>query len=299
MKKLICDTNVFYDLGSGGLAAKDLVNSGESLFYSPLTALELAGKGSDESHERRRNAARAIIDTGATELPDPESFLTQTFGYELAAKPLSIHQGVVAMAASSNMAELEAGIADYHAHLVRRVSVDAATRWRASTEEKWVNDILQVMRDEIPTFEAWYDPDPDKRATDKVPKLRGKEKKAFIEGTRSNEWSLSLLLACQDRAFFKAKRNGGMKLTTETVPKLLAAMGHVACYSAVYTRYLIRALTDGALPERNDSGDLELFIYAVDDDHVVVTGEKKWVRLCGDAGFANRVRRTRGDAGPP
>lgn len=75
----------------------------------------------------------------------------------------------------------------------------------------------------------------------------------------------------------------------ESVPKLLAAIDYMTCYAGVYTRYLIRVLTEGALPERNDSGDLELFIYAIDDEHVVVTGEKKWVRMCHDAGFPNRV----------
>ena len=292
MKKLICDTNVFYDLGSGRLQLADLVGQDESLHYSPLTALELAGKWSNESHERRRDAAKAILDSGAVELADPESFLTRTFGYDLAEDPVSIHQGVIAMAESSNMAELEAGVADYKARLVRRVSVNAAERWRASIEDKWVDDILQIMRDNIPKFDAWYDPDPALRGSNQVPKLRGKDKKAFIESTKSNDWFLSLLLACQDRAFFKAVKDASMLPNKESVPKLLAAIDHVTCYAGVYTRYLIRILTEGALPERNDSGDLELFIYAVDDEHVVVTGEKKWVRMCSDAGFPDRVRHT-------
>ena len=40
----------------------------------------------------------------------------------------------------------------------------------------------------------------------------------------------------------------------------------------------------------NDSSDIELFIYAIDDDHVVVTSEKKWKQLADAAGFGNRVR---------
>jgi hypothetical protein len=49
-------------------------------------------------------------------------------------------------------------------------------------------------------------------------------------------------------------------------------------------------LTHGALPEENDSGDLELFLYSTDDDHVVATSEKKWKRMADAAGFGTRVR---------
>ncbi len=290
MKRLICDTNVFYDLGSGRLQLADLVDQDEQLCYSPLTALELAGKWSEESHERRRDAAKAILDSDATELDDPESFLTRTFGYELAEEPLSVHQGVIAMAESGDMEELEAGVADYQNRLVRRVSVGTAERWRASTEEKWVDDILQIMRENIPNFGTWYETPTEQRAV-QVPKLRGKAKATFIKGTKSNDWFLCLLLACQDRAFFKAEKSAELP-SKENVAKLLGAIDQVACYAGVYTQYLIRSLTDGGLPKRNDSGDLGLFVYAVDDSHVVVTGEKKWVRMCNDAGFSSRIRHT-------
>jgi hypothetical protein len=81
-----------------------------------------------------------------------------------------------------------------------------------------------------------------------------------------------------------------MVLPTEAAATVARAVASLTCYCAVYTHYLVRLLTQGALPEENDSGDLELFLYAIDDDHIVVTSEKKWKRIADAAGFGSRVR---------
>ncbi len=73
-------------------------------------------------------------------------------------------------------------------------------------------------------------------------------------------------------------------------PTTIVGWTSLECYCGIYTRYLIRLLVDGALPQENDSGDLEFFPYTVDDDHVVVTSEKKWKRMAHQAGFGQRVK---------
>lgn len=55
--------------------------------------------------------------------------------------------------------------------------------------------------------------------------------------------------------------------------------------------YLLRLMTEGLLPDKNDSGDIDFFLYSIDDDHVVVTNEKKWINIAEAAGFAQRIRR--------
>ncbi len=286
--KLICDTNVFYNIGLGKLDAAAVEGAGERICYSPVVVLELAGKWSDRTHGDRKAASQAILDTSAQELPDPESFLTTLFGYELEEPPFSFKQAVLAMSQSVNMEDLRAGVRDYPSGLVRRVSISAAASWRTSTEEKWVDDMLTVMKAEIPKFESWYERDPAKRKPT-VPRLRGKDKESFLAGTQTFDWFMDLLSASQYRAFGKAKR-ASVAPSKEQVPVLLAALEKAACFGAVYTQYLIRALTEGALPEQNDSGDIELFNYAIDDDHVVVTSEKKWIRMARKAGYESRVR---------
>lgn len=171
----------------------------------------------------------------------------------------------------------------------RRVNVGTAAGWRDASEGEWESTVLDLMRSEIPGFGAWYDPDPTKRASGTVPRLKGKAKKEFLAKTTTQGWQLALLLASQTRALNAAQPPGPP--TRKSALKLAKGVSKVLCYTGVYTRYLIQLLTEGTLPRRNDSGDIELFLYAVDDDWIVVTGEKKWVKHCQDAGFGTRVRR--------
>lgn len=284
---LILDTNVFYDLGSGAINIADCVRPGDELYFSPITILELAGKWSDRVHADRKAAAQAIIDCRAKELLDPECHLTDLFGYELSERPFSFMQAAIAMAGSRTLDELQQGVPDYSARLIRRVVVPMAATWRDAAESKWVDDILAIMQQNIPRFGTWLKSNPRGSS---VPKLRRQDREVLIERSKTNDWFADLLLACQDRAFFKANRGAALIPTRETVKRLSAAIDHIDCYCCVYTQYLIRCLTEGALPKPNDGWDLEFFLYAVDDDHVIVTSDEMWVKLAKKAGYGCRIR---------
>ena len=119
-----------------------------------------------------------------------------------------------------------------------------------------------------------------------MPKLRGEEKKKFFYGMKSREWFSQVISACQMRALFKADNNDLRVVTKQKVNKLTDAITRIECYAHIYTQYLIRLMTEGLLPEKNDSGDIDFFLYATDDDHVVATNDKKWIALADAAGFA-------------
>lgn len=288
--ELICDTNVFYNLGAAKLTTAQLAHAGEVVCYSPITPLELAGKWSNRTHAERRAAASAILTSGAKELPDPETFLTTVFGYVPAGAPFSFAQGVAAMSQTTSLEELMAGVEDIPAGVVRRVTVPAVNQWRNSTEGKWVQDMLAIQAQEIPGFAAWYDPDPTKRGVGRVPRLTGQNKANFLSKTTSQQWAMQVIVGCQDRALLGAKTGSVGQPTKASVAKFSAAIQAVSCYCALYTQYLIRLLTEGALPDENDSGDLELFLYSTDDDHIIVTYERKWKTMADNAGFGGRVR---------
>jgi hypothetical protein len=230
------------------------------------------------------------VTSGAKELPDPETFLTTIFGYVPAGPPFSFAEGVRAMSQTTSLAELMAGVKDVPAGVVRRVTVPAVYQWRNSTEGKWVQDLLAIQAKEIPGFAAWYDPDPAKRGVGCVPRLTGQNKANFLSQTTSQQWATQVIVGCQDRALLGAKLGTVGQPTKATVTKFSAAIQAVSCYCALYTQYLIRLLTDGALPDENDSGDLELFLYSTDDDHIIVTYERKWKTMAENAGFGGRVR---------
>jgi hypothetical protein len=290
MPNLILDTNVFYNLGSGSLTLATIRGPSDTLFYSPLSVLELAGKWSSRSFPERKAAAQAILTSGATELPDPDTFLTRDiFAYEMKRPPVSLIDAVKAMAASREMGSLVSGVEDYTERVVRRVSVAKAEIWRQVIEGKWKHDMLSIQRREIPRFDGWYRADPASRRQ-QVPRLRGAAKDAFINQTRHPGWNPTLVVNCHRRALMGARKNQSIVATTEAATTVNRAVASLTCYCSVYTQYLLRLLTHGALPEENDSGDLELFLYSTDDDHVVATSEKKWKRMADAAGFGTRVR---------
>jgi hypothetical protein len=119
-----------------------------------------------------------------------------------------------------------------------------------------------------------------------VPHLTGTAKTAFLQATRDPNWSLTLLFNCHRRALLGASNSQPEVSPHEALKTISAAAAALDCYCGVYTQYLVRLLIDGELPDENDSGDIELFPNAIDDDHLVVTSERKWKRNGG----ANWIR---------
>jgi hypothetical protein len=296
---LILDTNVFYNLGAGTLTLSSLHAAEESLHYSPLTAFELAGKWSSRTFEERRAAANAILMSGAQELPDQDSYFTRDiFRYGLRRRPVALLDAVKAMASSRDIESLERGVADFKERVIRKVSVPTIAGFRAAVEGQWVKDMIRIQEREIPGFETWYRSGPTTRKQ-QVPRLRGAAKGEFLEKTISPNWDIALLIGCHERALLGAKTTQPAVSRSEAYATVSAAKTALSCYCALYTKYLVRLLVDGALPDPNDSGDIELFPYAIDDHHIVVTSEKKWKRMAVEAGFGQRVELVWSSSGLP
>ena len=289
-KKVILETNVLYDIGLNQVSIEDVRSPEERLFYSPISVLELVSKLNDRSFADRKAAAGVILKHRIDELPDPESHLTTAFGYKLAEPAPSYSDAVRALAKGQSLEEVRSGVPDYEVRVRRHLNVPFAATWREKGEQEWVDSLITLMADNIPGFQEWYTKDPEKRSSS-VPKLQGEAKKKFLAETKSKEWSARIISACQMRAFFKADKNDLGVLTKQKADELAAAIPKIECYSLMYTHYLIRLMTEGLLPDKNDSGDIDFFLYSTDNDHVVATNEKKWINIAKAAGFARRIRR--------
>ena len=289
-RTVILETHVLYDIGLNRVSIEDVRQPGEYLCYSPISVIELVSKLSDRSFEDRKAAAGVILKHRIDELPDPESYLTTVFGYKLAEPAPSYSDAVRALAEGQSLEEVRRGVPDYEVRVRRRLNVPFAATWREKGEQEWVDSLISLMAENIPRFRKWYAKDLKKRSPS-VPKLQGEEKKRFLDGMKSREWFAQAISACQMRAFIKADARALGVVTREKVDELVAAIPRVECYTRMYTHYLIRLMTEGLLPNKNDSGDIDFFIYATDDDHVVATNEKKWIAIADAAGFTRRIRR--------
>ena len=283
-KTVILDTNVLYDIGLNRVRIEDVRRPKEHLYYSPISIIELVSKLDDRSFADRKAAAGVILKHRIDELPDPESYLTTAFGYKLAEPAPSYSDAVRALAKGQNLEEVRRGVPDYEIRVRRRLNVPFAATWREKGEQEWVDSLITLMADNIPRFQEWYAKDPEKRSSS-VPKLQGEEKKKFLAGMKSREWSARIISACQMRAFFKADRPTKLR-----EHEFAAVTPKIECYFRMYTHYLIRLMTEGFLPQQNDSGDIDFFLYSIDDDHVVATKDNRWINIAKAAGFARRIR---------
>ena len=288
-KKVILETHVLYDIGLNRVSIEDIRSPGERLFYSPISVLELVSKLNEGSFADRKAAANAILDHGIEELLGPESHLTMVFGYKLAEPVLSFADAVHALAKAENLEEAQSGVPDYELRVWRSLNVSCANTWREKVEQKWEDDLISLMKENIPRFRKWCVKDKKKRSAS-VPKLRNEEKEKFLSGMKSEELSARVISACQMRAFLEADKDD-LNVPKQRANKLAAAILKVACFTQMYKHYLLRLMTEGLLPDKNDSGDIDFFLYSTDDDHVVVTNEKKWINIAEAAGFARRIRR--------
>lgn len=275
-KKVILETHVLYDIGLKKVNIEDIRKSKERLFYSPISVLELVSKLNERSFEDRKAAANAILEHGIEELPDPESHLTMVFGYKLAEPIPSFADAVRALAKAENLEW-------------RSLNVSRAMTWRENAERAWMGDLIALMKKNIPGFQKWYAKDPEKRSSS-VPKLRGDEKAKFLNMLKSAELSTQVISACQMRAFAKADKDDLRVVSKQRAKELAAAIPKVACFTEMYKHYLLRLMAEGLLPDKNDRKAMDFFLYSTDDDHVVVTHEKKWIDLAEVAGFARRIR---------
>ena len=289
-KTVILETNVLYDIGLNRIRIEDVRQPGEHLCYSPISIIELVSKPNDRSFEDRKAAANVILKHRIDELPDPESHLTKIFGYELAEPPSSYSDAVHALATGQSLAEVRRGVPDYELRDRWSLDVPFTATWREKGEQEWVDSLISLMQENIPGFQEWYSKDPKKRSSS-VPKLRGEKKKKFLYEMKSREWFSQVISACQMRAFFKADEKYLRVVTKQKVNRLTDAITKIEFYAHMYTYYLIRLMTEGLLPQKNDSGDIDFFLYATDDDHVVATNEKKWSTLADTAGFSHRIRK--------
>ena len=288
-KKVILDTNVLYDIGLNRVRIEDVGRPKEHLCYSPISVIELVSKLNDRSFADRKAAASVILNHKLKELPDPDSYLTTAFGYKLAEPAPSYSDAVQALAEGQSLEEVRSGVPDYEIRVRRHLNVPFTATWREKVEREWVDSLITLMAENIPRFQEWFSKDPKKRSSS-VPKLRGEEKKKFFAGMKSREWSAQIISACQMRAFFKADKNDLGVITKQKAHGIAAAIPKIECYTSMYTQYLIRLMTEGVLPQQNDSGDIEFFLYSINDDHVVATSDNSWINIAKAAGFTQRIR---------
>ena len=276
--KLICDTNVFYNIANG-FDVKSFCSCNEQLYYSPVTVAELIAQlatADQLEFEKRRCAAKAIIDSGAIELPDPETYIANVFGLPVGD---SIEWGSILkmFTESSSLTELKV-----------KVNITLAHDWWEDAKKDRYDKFLTEMKSQIGGFETWF---AIRSSTSRVkPRLKGEAKKELLDSKNQLQWMGAVLVTLKDRAMH-GNANIAQEVKAITKGDYADALNLFECYCVVYMQYFSDLLTNGHVPQANDLGDLELFLYTTDENSIIVTFEKRWLAFAKNADYESRVRR--------
>ena len=86
---------------------------------------------------------------------------------------------------------------------MRTVSVDYMRQWREVIDEQWLQDLLDIMKDQFANFNEVYKAIKEGRRST-TPKLRKEKKKSFLEFINSPEWYIEQLRALYQRSLHYA-----------------------------------------------------------------------------------------------
>jgi hypothetical protein len=285
----ICDTSIFRNLGEGRIKQSDIAPPGSVLQVSPSTVFELLSRSTEGNFDHQKKAAQAILSSGAQLLPDIEAYLAKdVFGFTL-RQGIDWLSVIRAMALARSRSELEEGFQDYERGVQTKLDLRGIEAYRATLDEYFLQRMSQLLRTHIAKYDALLARHHQRGTC--TPRLGKEERDDFSELIENQNYFVSLTAGCIQRALSSAETGPPEPPTEDWARKLFDALDLLRLFIAGYTEYLKRAHLSGKLPEANDWIDLDFFFYSRDDQHIIVTSDKRLASLAVEAGFPQRVLR--------
>jgi hypothetical protein len=263
---LLADTNVWYDIGSGGRDPAALKSGGNRLIATPTSFLELASRIDERTFPERKAAAQAVVSHADEIAEDCESHLAKLWGFQAAGPKMDWIEGFRAIAQASSPAELDQGVNDLGARVTRIVKLSIATQWREYHWNDFRDRVVEALDQHIPGYLA-------ARAKGRSKQLGQEDGKKFAKAMRSVEVREFVVKS----TFYRAL------LIVDQVPRepTKAEYDHaeplLSAYADAYIEYVIGCATEFA-PQPNDLGDSECFLY-LQDDWSFLSSDARCVRI--------------------
>lgn len=266
---LIADTNIWYDISRGLRDPSILKQKGHKLFAQPTSLLEISSKISDHTLKERRAAAKAVLDHADDIMTSTEIHLTKIWNLESEDAPIDWRQGFAAIAGAKNLSELERGVVDIEAFVIRSLNVKVSNIWRTYHWEDFKNKVEDAIDEHKPGYK-------NARRQGKTLHMNKHEGAKFEFMITSPCAQKAILLGMYERAL----KVIGKKFENPTDQQISEAVLSLGPYVKAYSRYLVKCATI-FVPDSNDFGDLECFIY-LQDQNRLLTSEKRWIGIANE-----------------
>lgn len=257
--KLICDTNVWYDIGQGRRCSTALKQDGHTLVAHPINLLEIAAGIDGKDFQLRKSACKAICDHADEFFCDTETHLASLWQMERPTNEVPWMEVCETLAGAKKAHDLSQGIVDATSRVRKRVNVPIVQSWKDTRYpefQKQMDDLIQKIH---PTYYA-------KHASGQPSYMKKEDAKLAKKAFADMRLRETLVSATYERI-------GGVGAPSATTLKSVTAL--LEPYIVAYTEYVIDVATQ-AKPRPNDLGDLECFIY-LQNDRRLLTRDKRWI----------------------
>ena len=263
---LVADTNVWYDIGARTRNPAVLKSGANRLLATPTSFLELASRIDERTFPERKAAAQAVVSHVDQITEDCESHLAKLWGFPVTGPKIDWIEGFRAIAQANSPAELNEGVQDFDAGVVRTVKLSLAEHWRSYHWNDFKEQVVQALDQHIPGYAA-------AREEGRSKQLSKENAKVFAQAMRSHEVRESVLQSTFLRALLIVGQEprASTKEEQETAEPLLSA------YVDAYIEYIISCASEFA-PQPNDLGDSECFLY-LQDDRRFLSSDVRWVKI--------------------
>jgi predicted nucleic acid-binding protein len=225
----------------------------------PVTVLELASRIGEQPDwfPRVKETAAALMTLKPTPLPDPEQRMREiTENIELARQSYQHWlQLLDTIARAPDLDRLNAGFDDYATATHRSGNVIYVAKYRASYEEQYVRDMLQLVKQINPRYDAQLlrEETTGKQVVTSLPKNEQDSLRAFFG---SPEWTAMFVATL-------ASRGGSGVMPTEQ-GTLSVVLKKAAYYQRAYESLCIDTFCAGRRPSlkrKNDYNDIHQLLY--------------------------------------
>ena len=267
---LICDTNVWYDIGTGRRNPAILKANGDRLIATPMSLLEIASLIDDHNINERKHAAIAVIRYADEVADDCEYHLANMWGLNPQKANVPWGEAFKAISGANSEAELIAGVDDFADMVRRKINVPLTKTWRTYHWDDFRDKVVEAIDNFVTGYKAARD-------KGKMKRLNKEDGEVFAKNIRSAQVRKIVVETTFQRALLVV----GEPDRKPTNAEYQHGEPAVTPYVDAYIEYIIGCTTDYA-PQSNDLGDSECFLY-LQGNRRLLSSDKRWVDIAKKA----------------
>ncbi|MFW3357264.1 hypothetical protein [Aliarcobacter butzleri] len=267
MLNIVTDTNVWYDAIGNDYVLNKIKSKGGMLCVTPINILEIVSKIDINNFEIRKKAAQSIIDNADRYLMSNEIYLARYWGFKVNDE-VYWKNGVLTLSRAPSYNDLVNGYIDHIDKVTRKQNLKLLKDWR----EYHYKDYNKGVINGIQSIHSGY----LERQSNGNLKKHKKIKTLFNINDKDIKESF---FACYERAKMVLQEH---KINPPESPNkimLTNAIPKIKNYVFAYMEYLRFLATTPAKPDKNDLGDLDLFLYLQNRNWLLATSDKRWIAI--------------------